>query len=171
MNNITEEASKSPLQELHQFIADCKYWDDGSDLLPYEIVEQKIQELYLKERHNQLTVHGIWICPTEKPDNAENLHWRWNASKNKVDIYFVGNEPYYKDLQLSWDKLQYLHEGAISEELAMKLAEEKYLENFIMCTPSESNHNMGGTCDVNYYERQAYASALTSLVVSVPTTL
>ena len=44
----------------------------------------------------------------------------------------------------------------ISEEDVRVEAELKYPIKMVMCSPSESNHYMGGTCDINYYEREAY---------------
>ena len=44
----------------------------------------------------------------------------------------------------------------IIEEIALS----KYPEKYLFCYPSESNHNMGGTCDINYYERQAYIEGI-----------
>lgn len=112
----------------------------------------------------QQSVHGIWITPTSKPDNAEELHWRCKSAKTKVHTSAINHEGIYDDwneLVFNWEEIEYLHEGHISTELAKQIAGQKFpfveVENRFERYYEAQNR-------IVRYKREAYALALTEII-------
>src|SRR6187402_150197 len=71
------------------------------------------------------TTISKWVKASERPDNAEKLHWRRSDTKEKIDISYW---EYFKDKghvenPLNWETLEFLEEKEVflSEDIQISL--------------------------------------------------